>query len=216
MRKNELRVKGCGFKISSVHYSPFSTRHSLSVTLPICRLHDLPISFGRANFLVSPIWVRGAECGCQAKIFGNAGALPHKTTRYSLFAIRYSPVAAIFGFNWRVVLPHNRKQIRLLRRAALQFRSRTTEIFSARQSRALQKNHSLLATRRSPFAIVLALTGGSCSSTTEFFRHGRAVPSRKTIRHSPLAIRYSLPFRLGRSLAFPIHSVPRPPSHAPF
>jgi hypothetical protein len=155
MRKNGLRVKGCGFKISSVHYSPFSTRHSLSVTLPICRLHDLPISFGRANFLVSPIWVRGAECGCQAKIFGNAGALPHKTTRYSLFAIRYSPVAAIFGFNWRVVLQHDR-------------------IFSARQSRALQKNHSLLA------------------------------------------IRYSLPFRLGRSLAFPIHSVPRPSSLAPF
>jgi hypothetical protein len=103
MRKNGLRVKGCGFKISSVHYSPFSTRHSLSVTLPICRLHDLPISFGRANFLVSPIWVRGAECGCQAKIFGNAGALPHKTTRYSLFAIRCR-----FGFNWRVVLQHDR------------------------------------------------------------------------------------------------------------
>jgi len=28
------------------------------------------------------------SAGCQAKIFGNAEALPHKTTRYSLFAIR--------------------------------------------------------------------------------------------------------------------------------
>jgi hypothetical protein len=170
-----------------------------------------------------------------------------------LLATRYSPVAAIFGFNWRVVLPHDRKQIRLLRRAALQFRSRTTEIFrhgrsralqknhrhsllatrrspfaivlaltggscssttENGRSRALQKNHSLLATRRSPFAIVLALTGGSCSSTTEIFsaRQSRALQKN----HSPLAIRYSLPFRLGRSLAFPIHSVPRPPSHAPF
>jgi hypothetical protein len=108
------------------------------------------------------------------KFFGTAEPCPPEkpsATCYSPFTIRYR-----FGFNWRVVLPHDRKQIRLLRRAAFQFRSRTTEIF----------------------------------------RHGRAVPSRKTIRHSPLAIRYSLPFRLGRSLAFPIHSVPRPPSHAPF
>jgi hypothetical protein len=173
-----------------------------------------------------------------------------------LLATRYSPVAAIFGFNWRVVLPHDQKLdefgcsgeqpssfvparpkfFRHGRSRALQKNhsllatrrspfaivlaltggscSSTTEIFSARQSRALQKNHSLLATRRSPFAIVLALTGGSCSSTTEIFsaRQSRALQKN----HSPLAIRYSLPFRLGRSLAFPIHSVPRPPSHAPF
>jgi hypothetical protein len=30
-------------------------------------------------------------------------------TCYSPFTIRYSPVAAIFGFNWRVVLPHDQK-----------------------------------------------------------------------------------------------------------
>jgi hypothetical protein len=192
MRKNGLRVKGCGFKISSVHYSPFSTRHSLSVTLPICRLYDLPISFGRANFLVSPIWVRGAECGCQAKIFGNAGALPHKTTRYSLFAIRYSPVAAIFGFNWRVVLPHNQKldEFGCSGEQPSSFVPARPKFFRHGRSRALQKNHSLLATRRSPFAIVLALTGGSCSSTTEIFsaRQSRALQKN----HSLLATRYSL------------------------
>jgi hypothetical protein len=153
MRKNELRVKGCGFKISSVHYSPFSTRHSLSVTLPICRLHDLPISFGRANISVSPIWVRGAECGCQAKIFGNAGALPHKTTRYSLFAIRCR-----FGFNWRVVLLHD------------------------------QKLDEFGCSGEQPSSFVPA--------RPKFFRHGRAVPSRKTIRYLLLAVHHSLSFWL--------------------
>jgi hypothetical protein len=151
----------CGLRVAGSRFLLFTIRLSLlAIRYPLpCRFADFTICrqvFGRANFLVSPIWVRGAECGCQAKIFGNAGALPHKTTRYSLFAIRYSPVAAIFGFNWRVVLPHNRKQIRLLRRAALQFRSRTTEIF----------------------------------------RHGRAVPSRKTIRHLLLAVHHSLSFWL--------------------
>jgi hypothetical protein len=126
-------------------------------------------------------------------------------------------------------------------------------IFRHGRNRALQKNHSLLAIRHSPFAIVLASTGGSCSSTTEFFffsarqkpcppekpfatryspftiryrfgfnwrvvlQHDRiffgtaeAVPSRKTIRYSPLAIRYSL---LAAVLAW---QEPRPPTLHPF
>jgi len=33
------------------------------------------------------------SAGCQAKIFGNARALPHKTTRHSLLAVRYSLLA---------------------------------------------------------------------------------------------------------------------------
>jgi len=99
---------GCGLRVAGSRFLLFTIRPSLlAIRYPLpCRFADFTICrqvFGRANFLVSPIWVRGAECGCQAKIFGNAGALPHKTTRYSLFAIRYSPVAAIFGFNWRVV-----------------------------------------------------------------------------------------------------------------
>jgi hypothetical protein len=103
----------CGLRVAGSRFLLFTIRPSLlAIRYPLpCRFADFTICrqvFGRANFLVSPIWVRGAECGCQAKIFGNAGALPHKTTRYSLFAIRYSPVAAIFGFNWRVVLPHDR------------------------------------------------------------------------------------------------------------
>jgi hypothetical protein len=73
----------------------------------------------------------------------------------------------------------------------------------------------LLTIRQSlPF---LALTGGSCSRTTKnwtnsaaqeisppvsfqhdrnFFGTAEAVPSRKTIRYSPLAIRYSPSFGL--------------------
>ncbi len=47
----------------------------------------------------------------------------------------------------------NLERIRLLRRAALQFRSRATEFFSARQEPCPQeKNRSPLAIRRSPFA----------------------------------------------------------------
>jgi hypothetical protein len=38
---------------------------------------------------------------------------------------------------------------------------------------------------------------------TKFFGSAGALPSRKTIRHSLLTIRYSLPFWLGRSLALP-------------
>jgi hypothetical protein len=169
---------GCGLRVAGSRFLLFTIRPSLlAIRYPLpCRFADFTICrqvFGRANFLVSPIWVRGAECGCQAKIFGNAGALPHKTTRYSLFAIRCR-----FGFNWSVVLLHDQK----------------LDEFGC----SVEQPSSFVPAR------------------PKFFRHGRAVPSRKTIRHSPLAIRYSLPFRLGRSLAFPIHSVPRPPSRAPF
>jgi hypothetical protein len=97
----------CGLCVAGSRFLLFTIRPSLlAIRYPLpCRFADFTICrqvFGKANFLVSPIWVRGAECGCQAKIFGNAGALPHKTTHYS-------PVAAIFGFNWRVVLPHDQK-----------------------------------------------------------------------------------------------------------
>ncbi|MCC6038662.1 MAG: hypothetical protein LM632_10705 [Armatimonadetes bacterium] len=44
----------------------------------------------------------------------------------------------------------------------------------------------------------------------KFFGSAGALPSRK-----PLAIRYSLPFWLVKSLALPLRSVPRPSSHAP-
>jgi hypothetical protein len=103
---------GCGLRVAGSRFLLFTIRPSLlAIRYPLpCRFADFTTCrqvFGRANFLVSPIWVRGAECGCQAKIFGNAGALPHKTTRYSLFAIRYRH--RCFGFNWRVVLPHDRK-----------------------------------------------------------------------------------------------------------
>jgi hypothetical protein len=78
---------------------------------------------------------------------------------------------------------------------------------------------------------------GTSPDVPKIFGSAGALPSRKTTRYSPLAtrcspfairqslfavhyslfaIRYSLPFRLGRSLALPIHSVPRPSSHAPF
>jgi hypothetical protein len=89
------------------------------------------------------------------------------------------------------------------------------QIFSAVQEHCPPENHSPFATRYLPFAAVLALTGGSCSRTTEnefgcsgeqpssliptrpkFF--GTAEPcspeKTKTICYSPLAIRYSLPF----------------------
>ncbi|MFZ8851634.1 hypothetical protein [Fervidibacter sp.] len=66
--------------------------------------------------------MRCSKCGCQAKIFGNERALPHKTTRhslfatrcrftirhslfanhYSLFAIRYSPLALLKIFAYRL------------------------------------------------------------------------------------------------------------------
>jgi hypothetical protein len=144
----------CGLRVAGSRFLLFTIRPSLlAIRYPLpCRFADFTTCrqvFGRANFLVSPIWVRGAECGCQAKIFGNAGALPHKTTRYSLFAIRCR-----FGFNWRVVLPHDRK----------------LDEFGC--------------SGEQPSSFVPA--------RPKFFRHGRAVPSRKTIRYSPLAIRYSL------------------------
>jgi hypothetical protein len=134
----------------------------------------------------------------------------------SPFTTRYSPIAAVSRL---ADLPTSRLadkfwegelsgEPNLGARCGVRLSSQN---FRQCRSTATQ-NYSLLAIRQSlPF---LALTGGSCSSTTEFFRHGRSRALQKN--HSPLAIRYSLPFRLGRSLAFPIHSVPRPPSHAPF
>ncbi len=65
----------------------------------------------------------------------------------------------------------------------------------------------------------------------EFFGSAKALPFRKlpfhhsliAIRYSPFAVYYSLlatryspSFWLGRSLALPLRSVPRPASHAPF
>jgi hypothetical protein len=46
---------------------------------------------------------------------------------------------------------------------------------------------------------------GTSSDVPRIFSSAGALPSRK-----PIAIRHSLPFRLGRSLALPIHSFPRP------
>jgi hypothetical protein len=148
---------GCGLRVAGSRFFLFTIRPSpLAIRYPLpCRFADFTICrqvFGRANFLVSPIWVRGAECGCQAKIFGNAGALPHKTTRYSLFAIRYSPVAAIFGFNWRVVLPHDQKldEFGCSGEQPSSFVPARPKFFRHGRSRALQKNHPLFATRYSP------------------------------------------------------------------
>jgi hypothetical protein len=58
----------------------------------------------------------------------------------------------------------------------------------------------------------------------KFLGSARAPPSRKTfanrqllfaVHYSLFAIRYSLSFWVGRSLALSIHSVTRPSSHAP-
>jgi len=58
----------------------------------------------------------------------------------------------------------------------------------------------------------------------KFLGSARALPSRKTfanrqllfaVHYSLFAIRYSLSFWVGRSLALSIHSVTRPSSHAP-
>jgi hypothetical protein len=87
------------------------------------------------------------------------------------------------------------------------------QIFSAVQEHCPPENHSPFATRYSPFAAVLALTGGSCSRTTEnefgcsgeqpssliptrpkFFGTAEPCSPEKTICYSPFAIRYSLPF----------------------
>ena len=83
-----------------------------------------------------------------------------------------------------------------------------SKFFRQCRSTALQKT-----TRYSPFAAVLALTGGSCSRTTEnefgcsgeqpssliptrpkFFGTAEPCSPEKTICYSPFAIRYSLPF----------------------
>ena len=129
------------------------------------RIHS---AFARVNLKS----VRGAECRVQSlntEFFRQCRSTALQKT------IRYSPLATRcrFGFNWRVVLPHDRKQIRLLRRAALQFNSRTTEIFSARQSRALQKNHSPLATR---YSLLAAVSARQEHRPPNSFRHPSLVP----------------------------------------
>ncbi|MCC6037658.1 MAG: hypothetical protein LM632_05565 [Armatimonadetes bacterium] len=47
----------------------------------------------------------------------------------------------------------------------------------------------------------------------KIFRQCRSTALQKN--YSLLAIRYSLPFWLGRNLALPLHSVPRPAPHDP-
>jgi hypothetical protein len=142
--------------------------------------------------------VRCAKCGCQAKIFGNARALPHKTTRYSplavrhsLFAIRHSLLAAVLTFASRYSLPfpdlpicrfHDLPKTWLGRNFALPLS-------------ALQKSHPPVANCQSPFAF--------------------------TIRHSLLAIRcrfdcgWSKPFAIRHSL-FATHYSPLAIRHSPF
>jgi hypothetical protein len=92
----------------------FASRYSLPFPdLPICRFHDLPIRFGSAgaspsHFLVSrpaprfksvATKTKPAKAGWEKlegaspdapKIFGSAGALPSRKTRYSPFATRPS------------------------------------------------------------------------------------------------------------------------------
>jgi hypothetical protein len=68
------------------------------------------------------------------------------------------------------------------------------KIFRQCRNTALQKNHS-------PFATHHLLS--TAHHPLPFYQ-------------SLIASRHSLPFWLGRSLAFPIHSIPRPASHDPF
>ena len=51
---------------------------------------------------------------------------------------------------------------------------------------------------------------GASLYAPKIFSSAGALPSRKTICQSLFAIRYSLSFRLGRSLVLPFFSVPRP------
>ena len=110
--------------------------------------------------------VRGAECGVRLNTEILSAVQKHcPPENHLLFATRYSLLTTRcrFGFNWRVVLPHNRKQIRLLRRAALQFRSRKTEIFRHGRAVLSGKNHLLLSTRHSLLAAVFGSAGASPS-----------------------------------------------------
>jgi len=94
---------------------------------------------------------------------------PHPPKISPSLVPRYS--SPNFGFDWRVVLLHDRKfeQIRLLRRAALQFRSSTTEkSFRHARRRALQKDLRLCrntALQKRNFAATL---GGVSSNQKSF------------------------------------------------
>jgi hypothetical protein len=117
--------------------------------------------------------VRGAECGVQSlntEFFRQCRSTALQKT------IRYSPLAihCRFGFNWRVVLPHDRNL------------------------------NKFGCSGEQPSSFVPA--------RPKFFRHGRAVPSRKTIRHSLFATRC----RFGSAGALPSQFIPSPvPRPAP-
>jgi hypothetical protein len=78
--------------------------------------------------------------------------------------------------------------------------------FSERRIHSAKNSEGRISDAPKKFSVMLE---GTSPDVPKIFGSAGALPSRKTTRYSP-------PFRLGRSLALPIHSVPRPASHAPF
>ncbi|MDT7893493.1 MAG: hypothetical protein RRA51_04145, partial [Armatimonadota bacterium] len=106
-------------------------------------------------------------------------ALPHKTTRYSLFAIRYSPFATRCCFNIRQSLFAAVSRLADLPISRFADKIRLGRNFALPLS-ALQKSHPPVANCQLPFAFTI--------------RHSLPFRLRvvKAVCHSPLTIRHSL------------------------
>jgi hypothetical protein len=132
------------------------------------------------------------SAGCQAKISGNARALPHKTTRYSLFATRcrFTIRQSLFAAVSRLAdLPISRfaDKIRLGRSLALPL-SRLSSCASF-LSRCLRKQSLLKQAGKNWRAHLLMRRKFSAV-------HEHCPPEKLAIRHSLLATRLPKNFRL--------------------